>query len=51
VGLIVAITSYCDELLIAFTSSPDMVPDPGALADCFLKAWEELRDAAASHSN
>ena len=50
VGLIVAITSYCDELLIAFTSSPDMVPDPGTLADCFLEAWEELRDAAASHS-
>jgi hypothetical protein len=47
VGLIIAITSYCDELLIAFTSSPEMVPDPEALADCFRESWEELRDAAA----
>ncbi len=45
-GLIIAITSYCDELLVAFTSTPEAVPDPGFLADCFRESYEELRDAA-----
>jgi WS/DGAT/MGAT family acyltransferase len=46
VGLIIAITSYCDQLLVAFTSTPEAVPDPGALADCFREAYHELREAA-----
>jgi WS/DGAT/MGAT family acyltransferase len=47
-GLIIAITSYCDNLLVAFTSTPEVVPDSGFLADCFRQSYEELRDAAAS---
>ncbi len=50
VGLIIAITSYCDELLVAFTSTPEGVPDPDFLADCFRGSFEELRDAAESES-
>ena len=45
-GLIIAITSYCDELVVAFTSTPEAVPDPGFLADCFRASYEELREAA-----
>ena len=47
-GLIIAITSYCDELLVGFTSTPEAVPDPAFLADCFRASFEELRDAALS---
>ena len=46
-GLVIAITSYCDELLVAFTSTPEAVPDPAVLADCFRDSFEELRAAAA----
>jgi WS/DGAT/MGAT family acyltransferase len=45
-GLIVAITSYCDELLVTFTSTPEAVADPGFLAACFRASYEELREAA-----
>ena len=45
-GLIIAITSYCDEFLVAFTSTPEAVSDPGFLADCFRASYEELREAA-----
>lgn len=47
-GLMIAITSYCDELLVAFTSTPEAVPDPAFLADCFRESYHELRDAALS---
>lgn len=50
VGLIIAITSYCDELLVAFTSTPEAVPDPGVLADCFRESYHELRRAAEAAS-
>lgn len=46
-GLIIAVNSYCDELLLAFTSTPEAVPNPGLLASCFRESYEELRDAAA----
>lgn len=49
-GLIIAITSYCDELVVTFTSTPDAVPDPGFLADCFRDSYEELRTAAEAES-
>jgi len=49
-GLIIAITSYCAELLVAFTSMPEVVLDPGFLADCFGQSYEELRDAAEAQS-
>ena len=45
-GLIIAITSYCDQLVVAFTSTPEAVPDPGFLAECFQESFLELRTAA-----
>ncbi|MDJ0847953.1 MAG: wax ester/triacylglycerol synthase family O-acyltransferase [Myxococcota bacterium] len=45
-GLIIAISSYCDDFLVQFGSSPRMMPDPEFFRECIREAYEEL--AAAS---
>lgn len=44
-GLIIAVTSYCDELVVTFTSTPEAVPDPAFLTRCFRESFDELRAA------
>ena len=44
-GLIIAASSYCDDFLIAFGSSPDMMPDPEFFRDCIQQAYEDLAAA------
>ena len=44
-GLIIAISSYCDELLVQFGSSPRMMPDPDFFRDCIREAYDELASA------
>ncbi len=45
-GLIIAISSYCDDLLVQFGSSPQMMPDPEFFRDCIREAYDELAAAA-----
>ncbi len=45
-GLIIAISSYCDDLLVQFGSSPQMMPDPDFFRDCIREAYDELAAAA-----
>ena len=45
-GLIMPISSYCGQLVIAFTSCTRMIPDPERFAACLETAFEALRDAA-----
>ena len=45
-GLIMPISSYCGQLVIAFTSCTRMIPDPEHFAACLDTAFEALRDAA-----
>jgi hypothetical protein len=40
-------TSYCGKMFISLTSAPNIVPDPGFLADCLRESYEELKAAAA----
>jgi WS/DGAT/MGAT family acyltransferase len=40
-------TSYCGKMFISLTSAPNIVPDPGFLADCLKESYEELKAAAA----
>ena len=47
-GLIIAVTSYCDQLIITFTSTPEAVPDPTLLASAFRESFEELCHAATT---
>jgi WS/DGAT/MGAT family acyltransferase len=39
-------TSYCGKMFISLTSAPNIVPDPGFLADCLRESYEELKAAA-----
>ena len=47
-GLIIAVTSYEDRLIITFTSTPEAVPDPELLAACFRESFDALERAAAT---
>jgi hypothetical protein len=44
-GLIVLVSTYCDEVTIQFVSTPEMMPDPDFFKECLRKAYEELADA------
>ena len=45
-GLIMPVSSYCGQLVIAFTSCTRMIPDPDHFAACLDEAFAALRDAA-----
>ncbi len=45
VGMIIAISSYCDDFIIHFTSTPKMLPDPEFFTECLQASYNELRDA------
>ncbi len=45
-GLIMPVSSYCGELVIAFTSCTRMIPDPDHFSACLEDAFTALRDAA-----
>jgi len=45
VGLIIAVSSYCDDFLIHFGSTPEMIPDPDFFLDCIREAWDEFVSA------
>jgi WS/DGAT/MGAT family acyltransferase len=42
VGLIIAISSYCDDFLFQFGSTPKMMPDPEFFVACLREAYDEL---------
>ncbi|HTN79698.1 MAG TPA: wax ester/triacylglycerol synthase family O-acyltransferase [Acidimicrobiales bacterium] len=44
-GLINVITSYCDDLVLAFTACREMIPDPAFYRECLAEAWAELEEA------
>jgi diacylglycerol O-acyltransferase len=44
-GLTFVVTSYCDDLFISFTGSPNYVQDPQGLADCLIKGFDALCEA------
>ena len=44
-GLINVITSYCDELVLAFTACREMMPDPAFYRECLAEAWDALEEA------
>ncbi len=44
-GLINVITSYCDELVLAFTACREMMPDPAFYRECLAEAWDALEGA------
>jgi hypothetical protein len=44
-GLILAISSYCDKFLVQFTSTPNKMPDPDFFKECLQESFEELRKA------
>ncbi|RPI08522.1 MAG: wax ester/triacylglycerol synthase family O-acyltransferase, partial [Actinobacteria bacterium] len=46
-GLINVITSYCDELVLAFTACREMMPDPAFYRECLADAWVALEEATA----
>jgi WS/DGAT/MGAT family acyltransferase len=39
-------TSYCGQMFISLTSSPNVVPDPQFLAQCLRESYEEMNAAA-----
>jgi WS/DGAT/MGAT family acyltransferase len=39
-------TSYCGQMFISLTSSPNVVPDPQFLAQCLKESYEEMKAAA-----
>lgn len=45
VGLIIAASSYCEDFLLQFGSSPEMMPDPDFFRDCIRTAYDELAAA------
>lgn len=45
-GLFHAISSYCGQLGIAFTSCREMIPDPAFYAECIQASFDELKGAA-----
>ena len=47
-GLIMPISSYCGQLVVAFTSCTRMIPDPEHFGACLDDAFQALRDAASS---
>jgi diacylglycerol O-acyltransferase / wax synthase len=46
-GLLHGVSSYCGEMLLSAVSDREMMPDPGAYADCLDAAFADL-DAAVS---
>ena len=44
-GLINVITSYCDDLVLAFTACREMIPDPAFYRECLAEGWAELEEA------
>jgi diacylglycerol O-acyltransferase len=42
VGLIIAVTSYCDEFQLHFGSTPEMMADPEFFSECLRGAYDEL---------
>ena len=42
IGMIIAISSSCDDFLVQFGSTPRMVPDPAFFVDCLREAYDEL---------
>jgi hypothetical protein len=44
-GLINVITSYVDDLVLAFTGCREMMPDPAFYRDCIAEAWVALEEA------
>lgn len=44
-GLIHAVTSYCGDISISFTSCREMLADPDFYEDCLRDAFEELKSA------
>ena len=47
-GLMHPVTSYVDELVIAVTSSREMLPDPAFYTQCLQDSHDELAEATAS---
>ncbi len=41
-GLIIAVSSYCDDFLLQFGSSPEMMPDPEFFRGCLREGYDEL---------
>ncbi|MBX3641751.1 MAG: wax ester/triacylglycerol synthase family O-acyltransferase [Rubrivivax sp.] len=41
-------TSYCGQMFISLTSSPNIVPDPEFLAECLKESFKEMQAAAAA---
>jgi WS/DGAT/MGAT family acyltransferase len=46
VGMIIAVSSYCDDFLLQFGSTPKMMPDPEFFVECMRSAFEDLATAA-----
>ncbi len=44
-GLINVITSYVDDLVLAFTACREMMPDPAFYRECIAESWAALEDA------
>ena len=47
-GLLLVVTTYGGELTLTLTSCPEMLPDPGLLAQCMEEAFAELSTAVAA---
>jgi diacylglycerol O-acyltransferase / wax synthase len=44
-GLINVITSYVDDLVLAFTACREMMPDPAFYRECIAESWHALEEA------
>lgn len=51
VGLIIAVSSYCDDFLVQFGSNPGMMPDPEFFRDCIQESYDELAARSPQRSN
>lgn len=47
-GLVHPISSYCGKVIIAVTSTREMMPDPAFYMDCVEEAFRDLQSAAAA---
>src|SRR4029077_19781625 len=49
-GLMHPVTSYVNELVIAVTSSREMLPDPAFYTQCLQDSYDELAEATAART-
>jgi WS/DGAT/MGAT family acyltransferase len=47
-GLVHPVSSYCGKVIIAVTSTRDMIPDPDFYMDCIQASFEEMKAAVAA---